>query len=594
MRLIAARNGIMLDFTSPTPASVDANVSDSGGANKGENISGIPSVGSSMLNGGGGLYQVGGGEKDMFKIISRIIPMQIDDFKGTPQNMVVTITKPKLMPPFCNTSEQGTIFPNASNLVLGDSDKTKQYISACLSGGQVKIRVGDVVEFIFDGKPVKAIICFFKSGKFKYGTDGTGYEAASNIRDYYTSMKKPGMYNAIQAKEKEPLNLMSLINLRGFAYLPLSIKDDRVKILYDCKSELQRLHNGYNDSDAFKKRFESIKNTLTPGSTEFNIEEIGDIKFSTDSLLTLKNITEQNDIAKSEQLKNFGKFLRSDAMGNSDEETITQNIQRYIQQYGLSKTCGKTDNQEDINKRNYFQQKVNDIDQQFKSSDAYNVNIDKYNVYKSNNFIQSLLSEKITDDDALRLFSSKYNPKVPDLIFWFFTQFAHLDINRAMIMVFQAFARDNNKTGFNTDELTDLPKKEEAVAGEGEREQEDQGGGSLALQEQGGGKWIRGEEQFETGEDGNEESTGEYEWKDDVSGAIYRGPDGEPVYQSGSPHNVSINEEGEEIAANDGTVTDVNHISTYIDTLITIVKENELYDSRYLNILISALKSASS
>ena len=582
-------------IASSTPSSIGSSIGSS---------TGIHFEGGSVSN-----YQTGGGDEDIFKLISRIIPMQIAEFNESPQKMTVTITRPKLMAPYCQpiTADKPTPTPTPTpgpgksetslslstiNLQTGDSDKTKKYISKSLLKGQVTIQVGDVVQFVFDGRVVKAIVCFFKSGKFKYGKKGKGYEAASNIRDYYASMKREGTYAAIAQKESEPLNLISLINLRGFAYLPI---DDDGNILYDCKSDLLRLNNGYRPQNKTSEIFTSIGRVLTPGSTEFRIGDIKDILFNTDSLMTLIKADATADatdllkkITDNPKIKNFAAFLQTDDLGSSDEGTIVKKIQEYIRQYGLSKQCGKSSSPDDVKRRNFFQQKCQEINTRFLTSDIYDDTTKQYNVYKSNEFIRFLLTEKISDSDSTVLFENVYKPEVPELIFWLFTGVASsIGMLRAMIMIFQAFARDDDSTSFNpTTLLADDKKPGQQTPGKDSFTVTVQGGGGddgTAKMEMGmemgqsGGKWIKGKPQLD--DDGT--ATGNYLWKDDLSGATYEDADGKPIYSSTLPATEKVTER-----------TNADLISGYIERLIAIIRINNLNNDAYLKFLTSQLRAA--
>ena len=454
--------------------------------------------------------QVGGaiGDKDdntkndMFKNIARIIPMQIVNPMNNPQDMIVSITVPRLIDPLCGPDRKGpalreglveglrgSIGKGSPKFVLSeaeglpgegrpssvtderlalsgdasfqinsddrktflDSDypETKTYIKNSLSQGQINVQVGDCVQFVLDGKVVKAIICFFKSGKYTYDKI-IKYEAASNMVDYYNSLKKDGIQTIINKKKNEPLFLIGLLNLRGFAFLPYEQVDaksgdeeeeaapvaesksedaggegvridesqsastppstprsdagssqgkssaatkaaangnkeygvlEEYTILYDCESDIQRLHNGYNPSDTISQNLKSAVNTLIPTSTEFKVGSAGALKFNTASYMTLKKIEKPPKM-----FEQFRNHLRS--LDMKDEETITKSIQAFIKLHGLSKQCGKTVSPDDINRMRFFQQKVTEVDRQFMVADVFNLNVNQYNVYKSNSFIQ--------------------------------------------------------------------------------------------------------------------------------------------------------------------------------------------------------------
>jgi len=286
-------------------------------------------------------------------------------------------------------------------------------------------------------------------------------------------MKQSTIQNVINEKESEPLNLISLLNLRGFAFLPYEAvpgnysktptdelhaaerPEDNLNytILYDCKSDISRLHNGYNPSDKISKGLKEIGKALIPISTEFVVGSVGALQFNTASYMTLKKIDNRPKI-----FDKFREFLQS--LDMADEKTITRSIQTYIQQYGLSKLCGKMASPDDVNRMNLFKQKVMNVDNEFIAADVFNMKVNQYNVYKSNIFIQGLLNEKISDEDSVALFQSKYEESVPELIYWFFTSFARSNPTRAMIMVFQAFAHNSTEEGdgeFHIDLLETLP-----------------------------------------------------------------------------------------------------------------------------------------
>ena len=557
---------------------------------------------------------------DMFKKISRIIPMQIDKFNDSPQNMVVTITIPKITEPLCGSnlredvvaahakanplvntlgaegapedaseslmdsinSESGRISSRGSvassessegnksvsgimsnnplfkvdnqkqkDFINSNNQATQKYIDQSLTEGKIDVQVGDCVQFILDGKLVKAIICFFKSGKYTYDNKfKIKYEAASNIVDYWRSLEGK-IQTVVNEKEREPLNLISLLNLRGFAFLPYQENDDKktYTILYDCKSEIKRLHNGYNPGKV-SQAFKSFANTLIPVSTEFTVESLGALQFNTASYMTLRKIDDPP-----EAMKEFSAHLQS--LGMADEGTITKSIQTYIQQYGLSKLCGKMVSPTDVNRQNLFKQKVMNVDREFYSSGVFNTRVNQYNVYKSNIFIQGLLTEKISSEDSIALFQSVYDPAVPELIYWFFTAFARgsdtfaIDNpTRAMIMVFQAFAHNGEAGEFNIALLNTLPGNE-----------------------------APGEANFTTGQAGGAPPGGD-------------GDGGGGGEEGGEEEEEAPEEEEEEVENNGGTASSVDPISNYIKRLIDIVKKNGLYDVKYLNTLMSALKAA--
>jgi uncharacterized membrane protein YgcG len=428
---------------------------------------------------------------------------------------------------------------------------TQNYIEQSLTEGKIDVQVGDCVQFILDGKLVKAVICFFKSGKYTYDNK-IKYEAASNIVDYWRSLDGK-IQTVVNEKEREPLNLISLLNLRGFAFLPYQANEDNktYTILYDCKSEIKRLHNGYNPGKV-SQAFKSFANTLIPVSTEFTVESIGALQFNTASYMTLRKIKDPP-----EAMKEFSAHLQS--LGMADEGTITKSIQTYIQQYGLSKLCGKMVSPTDVNRQNLFKQKVMNVDREFYSSGVFNTRVNQYNVYKSNIFIQGLLTEKISGEDSIALFQSVYDPVVPELIYWFFTDFARSNPTRAMIMVFQAFAHNGEDGEFNITLLNTLPGNEtpgqtDFTSG--------QSGGTITGEGDGGGDGGDG-----GGGGGGDEAPEEEEDEEEE-------------------------DEEEEIENNGGTATFADPISDYIKRLIDIVKKNGLYDAQYLNALMSALKAA--
>ena len=433
--------------------------------------------------------------------------------------------------------------PKQKDFINSNNQNTQKYIDDSFTQGKIDVQVGDCVQFILDGKLVKAIICFFKSGKYTYDNK-IKYEAASNIVDYWRSLEGK-IQTVVNEKEREPLNLISLLNLRGFAFLPYQASEDNTTytILYDCKSEIKRLHNGYNPGKV-SQAFKSFANTIIPVSTEFTVESIGALQFNTASYMTLRKI-EGEDRPKT--MKDFSAYLQS--LGMADEETITKSIQTYIQQYGLSKLCKKMVSPADVNRQNLFKQKVMNVDREFYDSGVFNMKANQYNVYKSNIFIQGLLDEKISDEDSVALFQTEYDPSVPELIYWFFTDFARINPTRAMIMVFQAFAHDTtDDDGFKINSLEILPGSEHP------------GDDNFTAGQVGGTIPVKAAAPSDDGDDGDD------------------GDDDE--------------EKDEEEIENNGGSNDAEVISNYIKLLIDIVKKNGLYDPGYLNTLMSALKAA--
>ena len=563
---------------------------------------------------GGGILAGGaiGDEDDnsdsFFKNISRIIPMQITDFNTSPQNMIVTITIPHVIEELTPVSgsvnldqnlgddDKLSVASDDSNMSaneLGDADisleqkekilkskykETQDFIEQSLTKGEIKVQVGDCVQFVDgNGKTIKAIICFFKSGKYTYN-NAIRYESASNMVDYYNSMKQSTIQNVINEKESEPLNLISLLNLRGFAFLPYEeVPGNYSKtptdephaantaganlnytILYDCKSDISRLHNGYNPSDKISKGLKEIGKALIPISTEFVVGSVGALQFNTASYMTLKKIDIRPKI-----FDKFREFLQS--LDMADEKTITRSIQTYIQQYGLSKLCGKMASPDDVNRMNLFKQKVMNVDNEFIAADVFNMKVNQYNVYKSNIFIQGLLNEKISDEDSVALFQSKYEESVPELIYWFFTSFARSNPTRAMIMVFQAFAHDSTEEGdgeFHIDLLETLP-----------------------------GDTNPGDATFAGGQVGGTIPSS----KADSTDAVKAEKAGAAELEKAGAdelEEVDTAEEEEEVENSGGTATSADPISIYIKRLIDIVRKNGLYDVQYLNALMSALKAA--
>ena len=257
------------------------------------------------------------------------------------------------------------------------------------------------------------------------------------------------------------------------------------------------------------------------------------------------------------KFKKLKDYLQS--LGTANEETITKSIQGFIQQNGLSKLCGTIDNQHDVNKRSIFQQKVSEVDHQFITTGAFNMKVNQYNVYKTNHFIQSLFDEHIIGNESLTLFGSVYSPPVPDLIFWFFTDFARSNVLRAMIIVFQAFARDYNE------KLLDLPGSE-------------QPGDNAFINLQIGGNGAQGSEGESQGSEGQTQgSEGQTEGSEGSEGSELESLETGSEFQDDEP------EQGP---------TDAEAINNYILRLISIVRKNNLYDNQYLNFLTTTLKSA--
>ena len=548
--------------------------------------------------GGGGILSGGapGDEDDnsgsLFKNISRIIPMQITKFNSSPQDMIVTITIPHVIAPFSKVDEgeeegegeeeeeegddSKTVGSNDSALNKGnrnltteelseflssDYKQTREFIEQSLTKGQIKVQVGDCVQFVDgDGNTIKAIICFFKSGKYTYDSV-IKYESASNIVDYWKSLERK-VDDIVNQKEREPLSLISLLNLRGFAYLPyeeVSEGDNlNYTILYDCKSEIPRLHNGYNPSDKFENTIKRIGRLLTPYSTEFIVGSVTALKFNTASYMTLKKI---------DRPKMFEEFRKSlQLLGMADEKTIVRGIQTYIQQNGLSKLCGQGVRSDYVNRMNLFKQKVMNVDREFYNSGVFNARVNQYNVYKSNIFIQGLLNEKISQEDSVALFQSKYDPAVPELIYWFFTVFARGNGNytitfdnttRAMVMVFQAFASNNNRFKITDISSDKYPKILQRGGVKGSAEEEAAKAAAKAAAA------VPGAAGEEDDEDDEEE-----------------GEEGDIVPSSAAS------------ASPTGVPNDADVISNYIKALIDIVRKNGLCDPQYLETLMSALKEA--
>jgi hypothetical protein len=211
----------------------------------------------------------------------------------------------------------------------------------------------------------------------------------------------------------------------------------------------------------------------------------------------------------------------------------------------------------------------------------------QYNVYKSNEFLQFLLTEKISDNDSTVLFEMPYRLQVPELIFWFFTRVASIDMPRAMIMIFQAFARENKETSFTPDTLlVDDQKPGGVTPGTTSFTVAAQSGGGddvTAKMEMGmemgqsGGKWIKGDAQPAV--DGK--ATGNFLWKDDKSGATYVDTNGNPEYQATAPVAETVKER-----------THADLISGYIERLIAILRINNLSTDQYLKFLTSQLTAA--
>ena len=586
---------------------------------------------------------------DMFKKISRIIPMQIFHFKTSPQTMVVKITIPNIIPPLCGISEltkdnleqhikgnpaigdtsssirnESNIGSSRTELAAIDSSsplssedqqsfinsnyqQTQAYIEKSLTDGSIYVQVGDCVQFILDGKLVKAIICFFKSGKYIYNLDSKmEYESNTNIISYWKSLKDK-IQTAVNAQEREPLNLISVLNLRGFAFLPYEEESNgQLNIIYDCKSEITRLHNGYNpgivsQADAFARLITSPISI----STEFTVESIGSLQFNTASYMTLQKINTPDP------MKPFAKHLQT--LGNYDEGTITRSIQIYIQQQGLSSQCGKMVSPTDVNRHNLFKQKVMILNREFNNSGAFNMKVNQYNVYKSNIFIQTLLSENISSKDSIALFQVQYVPPVPELIYWLFTEFAYKDPNRAMIMVFQAFANDSTKPGgFKITSLKTLPGEEtpgmnyfdSGQAGGGD---DDDGGGgkgkgkkSKVVADSVTSSSASSSSASSSGyyaDDNYEDDEGEEEEEEDDEGEEEE-EDDENSENSENDASFVDDGNGDDAGATTGkdagATTDKKDIliSKYIRRLIDIVRKNGLWDSRYFDDLDSALRNA--
>jgi hypothetical protein len=94
---------------------------------------------------------------------------------------------------------------------------------------------------------------------------------------------------------------------------------------------------------------------------------------------------------------------------------------------------------------------------------------------------------------------------------------------------------------------------------------------------QSGGKWLKGEPQPPV----NGKATGNYEWYDDVSKAVYVGEDGNIAYSEYAPMVEQVKER-----------TSADLISGYIERLIAIIRINNLNKDDYLKFLTSQLTAA--
>jgi hypothetical protein len=585
-------------------------------------LSGVGSIGSRGGHYGGSFQSLmtstmdGGKGEDLYVHLARTVPMQIENLGATgPQNMVVRVYRicikgdvcPKTddtpAPPAASSaSSTGTsgvassaaspgattpvtpaatatpatlaaaaavlakeviVVLNKDTFKSGNPDDLEKYISQSLAEpAYVDIKVGDTVQFVKDGSIVNAVICFFKSGKMKYGT--TKYSQASNMKDYYNSLKKAGL--ATVKDSVKPIDeYLSLLNLRGFGYVPFKIVStgatpQQADILYDCQSDISYLYNGYEPSDRIQQFFTSVGRVLLPASTEFRVGDINAKAYSLSSYMTLRKIT---------QPPNLKPLVTALQKGPADESSIIDMLKQVIIANKLSTSCQQLGPQ--MNPRmTFFNQKVQALIYRFTQAGIVDGTSGHYNIFKSNNFIRSLLGEKISENDEKSLFKpvTTYDPKVSELLFWFFVPYAFNNPNRGVTMIFQAFA---DKDVTPPLDLTNLPTRDYKPAVE-----PDSGGGGAADDTLFGGKWAKLEETIEDPNDPNATKTVTSWYDDQYPGfkVLYRNPGTNEIYHGtdAPPESATAVEDRRP----------VDEIRSYVNNLLDVLKDNEfMNDSSY-------------
>ena len=603
-------------------------------------LSGVGNIGS---NGGhyGGSFQSlmtstmnGGKGEDIYVHLARTVPMQIVNLGATgPQNMVVRVYRICIKGDACtkpDTSEvpassvassassatvsgttsgsvtQVSATPTAAaavaagaagtgaliaavsaELVKGvevlltkDAFKSEnpydlaKYISQSLADpAYVDIKVGDTVQFVKDGSIVNAVICFFKSGKMKYSS--TGYSQASNMKDYYNSLKKEkNGLEAVKNSVKPIDEYLSLLNLRGFGYVPFKIVStgatpQQADILYDCQSDISYLYNGYEPSDRIQQIFTSVGRVLTPASTEFRVGDINAKAYSLSSYMTLRKITTP---------PNLKPLVTALQKGSADESDIIDMLKQVIIANKLSTSCQQLGPQ--INPRmTFFNQKVQALIYRFTQAGIVDGTSGHYNIFKSNNFIRSLLGEKITENDEKSLFKpvTTYEPKVSELLFWFFVPYAFNNPNRGVTMIFQAFADRDVQPPL--DLTVPVGTYNPAV------EPDSTGGGDDTLF---GGKWVKQDEAIR--DPANPDTTKTVtSWYDDQYPdfkVFYRDPGSGDIYHGNDAPPDST------MAVKDRRP--VADITGYVNSLLDILKDNEfMNDASYqqLKVVVQTVSS---
>lgn len=456
-----------------------------------------------------------------------------------------------------------------------DPDNLAKYISQSLADpAYVDIKVGDTVQFVKDGSIVNAVVCFFKSGKKKYSK--TKYSQASNMKDYYDSLKIAGIEKLMSSVQ--PIDeLLSVLNLRGFGYVPFKIVStsatpQQADILYDCQSDIGYLYNGYEPSDRAQQFFTSVGRVLLPASTQFRVGDINAKAYSLSSYMTLRKITTP---------PNLKPLVTALQKGPVDESAIINMLKQVIIANKLSTSCQQLGPQMEP-RMTFFNQKVQALIYRFTQAGIVDGTSGHYNIFKSNNFIRSLFGEKITENDEKSLFKpvTTYDPKVSELLFWFFVPYAFNNPNRGVTMIFQAFADNDVQPAL--DLTVPVGTYNPAV------EPDSGSDGGAADDTLFGGKWVKQDEAIRDPENPDATKT-VTSWYDDQYPdfkVFYRDPNSGDIYhgETAPPDSAT-------------TVNDrrpVAEISGYVNILLEILKDNEfMNDASYqqLKVVVQTVSS---
>ena len=547
----------------------------------------------------------GGKGEDLYVHLARTVPMQIVNLgeSSGPQTMVVRVSRIQIPADICSnpnaepaskvniaeevddddSSDSGdsesfkdleegvTKLETLKIFKDGGSDELAKYISLSLADPAfVDIKVGDTVQFVKDGSIVNAVVCFFKSGKMKYKS--TKYSQASNMKDYYDSLKIAGIEKLMSSVQ--PIDeLLSVLNLRGFGYVPFKIvstsaNPQQADILYDCQSDIGYLYNGYEPSDRAQQFFTSVGRVLLPASTQFRVGDISDKAYSLSSYMTLRKIKTP---------PNLKPLVTALQKGPVDESDIINMLKQVIIANKLSTSCQQLGPQ--MNPRmTFFNQKVQALIYRFTQAGVVDGTSGHYNIFKSNNFIRSLLGEKITENDEKSLFKpvTIYTPKVSELLFWFFVPYAFNNPNRGVTMIFQAFADNDVKSAL--DLTVPVGTYNPAV------EPDSTGGGDDTLF---GGKWVKQDKAIPDPANLGTTKT-VTSWYDDQYPdfkVFYRDPSGDIYHDDTAPPDSAT------------TVNDrrpVAEISGYVNSLLDVLKDNEfMNDASYqqLKVVVQTVSS---